>query len=348
MAKISQANLNLVSESLYRLPEQIDDVLKQSKSFKLPKRYKNVNKIVVSGMGGSNLGARIAASIFDQSLKFPIIINPSYEVPLYVDKNTLFIASSFSGNTEEVLSAYKEAKKHKAKIAVITSQNKNNKLMDMAKRDKTPSFAFNPQANPSNQPRLSLGYAIFALAIVMQKAGALKINLNSIKNANSKLKTWGSRLTPNKSNNAASKLADKLHHKNIIIVTGEFLEGNAHALRNQFCENSKNFADYLTLPDMNHYAMEGLDKPSGSNLIFLFFDSNLYSPRVQKRNSLTKEVVRRNKIKLINHKLNGRTKLEQSLEMLQLGSWVTLYLAELNNADPMKIPWVDWFKKQLK
>lgn len=348
MAKINKANLKLVTDSLRKLPDQINDVLKQGKDFKLPKTYKNINKIVVSGMGGSNLGARIIASTLEQELKVPIIINPSYEVAGFVDKNTLFIASSYSGSTEETLSAYKEAKKKKARLVVITAESNNNKLANMAKQDKTPIFAFTAEANPSNQPRLSLGYAIFALAIVLQKANLLKITTKQIQSANSKLKNWGNKLIPEKSNNTASKIAHKLYDHNIILLTGEFLEGNAHALRNQFCENSKNFVDYLVLPELNHYAMEGLENPKKNNLIFFVLDSTLYSPRVQKRNNLTKQVIKKNKHAIISHKLQGKTKLEQSLEMLQLGSWITLYLAELNEVDPIKIPWVDWFKKQLK
>ena len=144
-------------------------------------------------------------------------------------------------------------------------------------------------------------------------------------------------------------MAHDLAGKMPIIITGEFLAGNAHALRNQFNENAKNFAAYLTLPELNHYAMEGLAKPAGvNNLIFLFFDSALYSPRVQTRNKLTKQVIVKNKIASASYNLKGKTKLDQSLEMLALGSWTTYYLAEINNVDPAAIPWVDWFKKELK
>lgn len=348
MAKLSTANLNLVIESLKKLPAQVEDILKQGKQFSLPKTHKNINRVVVSGMGGSNLGARIIASVFEQQLNAPIIVNASYELPLYVDKNTLVVASSYSGSTEETLSAYREAKKRKAKIVVITAASAHNPLAALAKQDKNHVLEFTAEANPANQPRLSLGYAIFALSLILQKAQVLKISDKNILSANRKLINWGQKLVPEKSNNPASKLAHKLKGKNIIIVTGEFLEGNAHALRNQFCENSKNFADYLILPELNHYALEGLANPENSNLIFLFFDSTLYSPRVQKRNLLTKQIVKKNKIELINYKLLGQNKLEQSLEMLQLGAWITLYLAELNQVDPIQIPWVDWFKKQLK
>jgi len=348
MSQINTNNLQLVEQSLASLPEQISQLLTQTKSFKLPKNYKNINKIVISGMGGSNLGGRIIASVFEADLQLPILLAPSYEVPGYIDKHTLYICSSYSGLTEETISAYNEAKKKKAKLVVVGSDQSNNILANKAKRDQVPTLLFTVEANPANQPRLALGYAIFALAIVLEKAQALKLTTKQILTANEKMKNWGQKLVPEKSNNTASKLAHKLYNKNIVIITGEFLEGNAHTLRNQFCENSKNFADYLVLPELNHYALEGLANPQANNLIFLCFDSALYSPRVQKRAELTKKIIQKNKLDYISYKLQGKNKLEQSLEMLQLGVWTTFYLAGLNKVDPIKIPWVDWFKQQLK
>ena len=84
------------------------------------------------------------------------------------------------------------------------------------------------------------------------------------------------------------------------------------------------------------------------NLTFLFFDSKLYHPRVQKRAELTKQVIKKNGISIISHELKGQTKLAQAFEVLQLGSWVSYYLGLLNGVDPVKIPWVDWFKKRIK
>ena len=95
--------------------------------------------------------------------------------------------------------------------------------------------------------------------------------------------------------------------------------------------------------------MEGLVNPKANSraLAFLFFDSKLYHPRVQKRAALTKQVVRKNGIPAIAHELRGETALAQAYELLQLGSWLSYYLGMLYDVDPVKIPWVDWFKKKL-
>jgi glucose/mannose-6-phosphate isomerase len=353
-------NNTLALESLKLLSEQITDSLKQAGSFKLPKAYRKINKIVVSGMGGSNLGGRIMSAVFDQELKLPIIINADYEIPRWVDSQTLFIASSYSGSTEETIHACAEAKKKKAKIVVLTGNYSSfakatedkakNPLCALAKKDGLPCLIFTPNFNPSAQPRLAIGYAVTLLVIILERAGAIKLSARELTNAANKLKTWGAKLTPEKSDNVASKLADKLFGKNILVITGGFLAGSAHTLRNQFNENSKNFACYLTLPELNHYALEGLSFPKSNadNLTCLFFESSLYSPRVAKRLELTKQVMAKNKIKTLSASLKGATKLEQSLEMLQLGSWISYYLASKNKVNPLAIPWVEWFKKELK
>ncbi len=343
-------HLDSVAQSIYLLPEQIKDVLKQCKDFTLPKAYKKINKIVVSGMGGSNLGGRIFNSVFESDLKSPIIILADYETPGWLGSDCLFIASSYSGTTEETLNAYREAKKKKAQIVVLTSNSKNNPLLKMARTDKTPVLSFDAIENPSNQPRLALGYAIFSLAQILISANQIKLSPLSIKVALSTLAKTGDKLIPTKTNNTAFKLAADIRGCGFIVVAGPFLAGNAHAFRNQINENSKNRANYLIIPEMNHYALEGLGHPitCKDSVGMLFIESNIYSPRIQKRVALTKKVAVKNGVKVLSHKLTGHTKLEQCLEMLQLGSWITYYLAQANHVDPITVPWVDWFKSELK
>jgi len=114
--------------------------------------------------------------------------------------------------------------------------------------------------------------------------------------------------------NQAKKLARELENKIPVLVGAEFTLGTIRALRNIFCESSKNFATYLSLPDLNHFAMEGLANPKEGkkNLAFVFFDSKLYHPRIQKRSQLTKEVVKKNGVKALSHELSGENKMIQS------------------------------------
>lgn len=219
------------------------------------------------------------------------------------------------------------------------------------KRDKIPGYIFSPKENPSAMPRLGLGYSIFGLALILGKIGLFKIEPKTLESIIDKMELWDRQLNPNSplKNNAAKKLAKKIHGKAPVLVAAEFLAGNMQALRNQINETAKNFSLYLNLPDMNHFAMEGLAHPVAvkKQLLFCFFESGLYHPRLKKRIELTKKVIQKNGIKTLGYELTGESKIEQALELLQLGSWVSLYLGVLNKVDPKEIKWVDWFKKEL-
>lgn len=342
-----------VAESIGKLADQIEQIWVDAKTVALPLSYKKgINKVVVAGMGGSNLGFRIINSVFKDSLKAPIIIEPGYDVPNFVDQNTLYIISSYSGNTEEPLSTYAQAKKKKAKILIFTAKGLNNKLEDLMEKERLPGFVFAPENNPSDQPRLALGYAIFGAIKLLEKAGILKVDSTTAREVVAGIRGrnpfWNINVKTKR--NVAKKMAYKFEGRTVVLVASEFLEGNIHALRNQLNENSKNLSFYLISPDMNHYALEGLENPGSlkGNIKFLFVDSLLYNERTQKRNALVKQLIREKGLEYEEIKLRSRIKLAQSFELLQFGAWLSYYLALLNEADPASIPSVDWFKDRLK
>jgi len=339
-----------VAKSIEMLPAQMKQVLDEAHLVKVPREYEKATQVVVNGMGGSNIGIGLVRSALSDQLKLPITVTSGYRVPASVDKNTLYLLSSYSGNTEEVLSVYPEVKKRGAKILGICEVG-NSKLARLMMKDNIPGYMFKPENNPSNQPRLGLGYSVLGAAMLLAKAGLFSIKEKELEDVIAKMELTDQGLRPGAPAkiNKAKRLAIKLCGHAPVIVAAEFLAGNLNILRNQINETSKNFATYLELPDMNHYALESLVNPKSNknNLMFLFFDSLLYHPRVQQRAALTKQVVKKNKIKVLEHKLFGASELEQALEMMQFGCWLTYYLAMLNNVNPVKITWVDWFKKEL-
>jgi len=348
LSEIKKLDSGAVAKSIELLADQIREVLDEAHLIKIPREYSTVKQVVISGMGGSNLGAGIVKAVFAGEIKVPISILAGYQVPANVDKDTLFIMSSYSGTTEETIATFAEAKKRKAKMLIITSGGDLEKMM--MKYD-IPGLIFKPSYNPSNQPRLGLGYSIFGMSILLAKAGLFKIEPKTIRDLIANLELHDRKYRPEVRtvNNLAKKIAKKIQGKSPILVGSEFTTGNLRVMRNQFCETSKNFASYLVIPDMNHYAMEGLSHPKTNkdHFIFVFFNSKLYHSRVQARNELTKQVVKKNKIEVLSVELTSKTKLEQSFEMLQLGTWITYYLGLLNEAHPVSVPFVDWFKNEL-
>ena len=333
-------------DSLQHLPEQIRSVLHDKKNLDINFSGKNINTIVINGMGGSNLGGYIVQAIFKQRLKIPLLIEPGYDVPAYVGKNTLYIVSSYSGTTEEPLAAYKITKRRKAMTLIITSDNENP-LRHIALQDKVSHYFFSTKSNPSGQPRLGLGYGVASLLLIFKKLGLITFKDQEIKDIITQLKRKNTLLQ--KKNNEAHMLAKKLTNHETILIGGQLFEGNLRVARNQWCETGKNFASYLVLSDMNHFALEGLSKPSSNRkrLAVLFLESNLYDKKIARRLELTKEVIKRQGIEIFSYTAVGKTALQQSFDLLQFNSWLTYYLSLQNRVNPLTVPWVDWFKNKL-
>lgn len=333
-------------ESLKRLPDQIKSVMNEINPIDFSSFPNKIEKVVINGMGGSNLGGYIIQSLFKHRLKIPLLIEPGYSVPAYVDKTTLYIISSYSGTTEEPLTAYKTAKRQGAMVAIITS-DQNSPLKKLANKEGIPTWFFSIAANPSHQPRLGLGYSVGGFLAIFKSLNLLKIDSKEINNSITQLKKKNNFYS--KSRNEIERLAKKLYGREVILISGPLFEGNLRTIRNQWCETGKNFASYLVLSDMNHYSLEGLQRPNNNRkrLAALFLESNLESEEIKKRLELTKEVIKKNGIPVLSYHPTGSSLLIQSFDLIQLGSWLTYYLSLLNHVNPLQVPWVDWFKKQL-
>lgn len=332
----------LYRESLSHWSKQILDALANGVWFN-EQKIRPVANIVVNGMGGSNLGPEIVKALFKKTLATPILIEPGYDVPGFVGKDTAYIVSSYSGTTEEPLIAYKKAKQRGALVIALTATG-DNKLARMAKQDKVPLFQFPTKANLSGQPRIGLGAALTGFILVLAKLGLIKnATLKELEKAAKKFSR-----SP-KIIEAAKHLARLLKNREIVSVAGATFEGNLKTLRNQLCESGKNFGQYLLISDMNHFALEGLGNPSsnGKRLGALFIESKLYDAKISKRLELTKEIFRQHGIAVVSQALLGKTLLEQGIELLQFSNYLSYYVSINNRVDPMNIPSVDWFKKKL-
>lgn len=335
--KIKKLDKSNLLSSIELLDKQCAAAWRDVKKIKIPKNYRRVENIIVSGMGGSALGAHLIGALFADQLRRPLEIVRGYTLPTYVGPKTLLILSSYSGNTEETLAAAHEGQKRKAKILGLST---GGALAIFLRRNNYPAYIFKPTYNPSNQPRMGLGYSIFGQLGFLAKCGAIKINEQEIKKI---IATLASKPR------SAEKISDALKNKIPIIVASEFLLGNGHIMANQINENAKCFAMYFELPELNHHLMEGLKNPVANkkNLIFFLLNSDLYLPRNQKRYKILKIVLAKNKINFVEYRPAAKTKLLQVFEMLSLGSYLSFYLAMSYNLDPAPVPWVNFFKKEL-
>jgi len=348
--KIIEKNIGKFLETISALPKQIEQTWEDIQSVTIPKSYRSVQNIVVNGMGGSGLGSHILFSLYFDQLSIPLRVIHSYSIPAYVGKKTLYVLSSYSGTTEEPVATAEEALKRGAKVIGITT---GGDVKNFCLKNNLPCFIINPIHNPSKQPRMGLGYSIFGILGLLKHCGVIDISDREVRGVISHLAQMNKKFsaeTPT-SKNPAKTVAQELHGSIPINVAAEFLTGNVHALTNQLNENSKNFSAYFMLSELNHHLMEGLIAPKSvvESLRFFFIESALYHSRNKKRFPITKKVVKKNNIEISSYQVEGKSKLLQSFEVLLFGSYLSYYLSILNKVkDPAAIPWVDYFKRELK
>lgn len=339
---IQQLDKSNMLGSIDMLAKQIDHAWQAAGKTSIPSHYKQVNKIVVFGMGGSALSVDVIQHVFADQLSVPILVERDYHIPAYVDENTLVVLSSYSGTTEETLTVAKDIQQRSQKIIVVTT---GGGLKEFHEQNNVPAYLIEPTFNPCNQPRIAVGYAVIGLMRLLQTVGLLTITDQAVADVIHYLDGNRELLR-----DLALETAEKIHGAIPMYVGSDFLLGNLHVLSNQTNENGKNFGTFFALPELNHHLMEGLGNPATgvAQLYFVLVESHFYHPRVLKRIQVMKQILEKNNLRHTSFIATAPTKLQQSFEVLQWGSYVSFYLAMLNKIDPSPIPWVDYFKHALK
>lgn len=284
------------------------------------------NNVVIAGMGGSGIVGNIIQTYVADKLEVPLLINKGYNIPAFVGPDTLFIACSFSGNTEEIISAVREAMEAEAAIGFITS---DGELMRIAREHDIPLATIPKELK---QPRASLGYQITELLYLLYYAGLLndvfKTELNQSINL---LQEQAGMIKVQ-----ASALANALQGKLPILYAGSAFEAVAMRFQQQLNANSKQLAHVGTFPEMNHNEVEGWQHPQElfGQVAVLCIKTAYDNPRIAARMALTRPLIERKVQTVMEVEAMGATFLEQLFYLVHLFDWASLYLAELNSEDP--------------
>lgn len=326
-------NNQLVADSIRFIPKQITQVIEDWTTVQSP--GKAFNQVIVCGMGGSALGADIVRYACSDSLTVPLRIVNDYHLPTFADKASLIVVASYSGNTEEALACYAEARRKKLPLFVLAA---GGKLAVWAERDGVARYVFTPKYNPSLQPRLGLGYGVAALLMLLHDIKALSLKPKSLLTIAKSIKHEAT----------ASEVA-LLKRKSAIIIASEHLIGVAHAFSNQMNETAKTFAPYFTLPELNHHLLEGLAslRNPKKEWVAIFLSSGSYYSPVQKRYALSEAIFKQQKINVYDKAFKG-DRLTQALRCLYWSASLTYKVAVDQGRDTTAIPWVDYFKQQLR
>lgn len=306
-------------------------------------KSKSFDNIVYAGMGGSALAAALSASWPGYTVPFEI--SRQYSVPGYVSSRTLFIAASYSGNTEETLSAIAEAEAKKATIVVIAG---GGKLQQIA-QDKGYTFLLLPKAE---QPRYAVLYNLRALYQLLNGTGLLaeEVEVDLLQKTATFLADYTQNLVPTlpTKDNFAKKLAQEVMGKSAVVYSGPFLAPAAYKWKISFNENAKNVAWQGTLPEFSHNEFIGWSShPTNKPYAIIDLHSDYEHPQIKKRFEISARLLSGKRPHPNSIEAQGDTKLKQLLWTVILGDFTTIYLGLLNGVNPTPVDLVEKMKKEL-
>lgn len=312
--------------------------------FDVPELNFTPEHIVFSGMGGSALAARLALTW--PGFSVPFVISSNYTIPGFTSEKTLFIASSYSGNTEETLEAIGLAEQKSAHIVVIAA---GGKLADIAKEKGYPLILL-PQVT---QPRYATLYSFKALVTYLEKVHLLDTEQanTELDKAIELLKVSTAQWRPDVAtkDNYAKQIALDVIGKSVVMYGGPLTYPAAYKWKISFNENAKNVAWVNRYPEFNHNEFLGwtshpLDKPYA----VIDLRSSFEHPQIQKRFDVSARLLSGRRPAPITVNAVGETLLDQLLWLVALGDFVSLYTAILNGLNPTPVDLIEKFKRELQ
>jgi glucose/mannose-6-phosphate isomerase len=303
-----------------------------------------ITRVVLAGMGGSALGALIAKVW--PGLKVPFEIVRDYEIPAYVDENTLFVASSYSGNTEETLSALAAAEQLESRPGIIIMAS-GGKLIEIAEAKGYPLLRL-PNAS---QPRYAVLYTLKALVSLFVSVGLLQQSqLDELTAVSGFLdeatKAWIPTVPTDQ--NRAKQIALDVIGKSAVIYAGPKLAPAAYKWKISFNENAKHIAWTNQFSEFNHNEFMGwTEQPVDKPYTVIDLRSNLEHPRIQKRFEVTERLLSGRRPAPIVVNAEGDSLIKQLLWTIAFGDFVTLYTALANGINPAPVDLIEKFKKSL-
>jgi glucose/mannose-6-phosphate isomerase len=329
---------------LYNLPQQFEKSMDMEFSFinGYQKKYRN---ILVSGMGGSAIGGDILKTYSLKNGSLPVIVNRDYNIPGFIDENTLFFAVSYSGNTEETLSAYRQAKDKGAAIVCITS---GGKLAELASQD-----GYAVMKIPGGfVPRAATGYLFAPMALLLEQMGILKGVKEEIQETVQVLKKMRAKLNPDVDQpaNQAKSIAKEIKNS-IPVVWGAVGTSETAAMRwkGQINENAKSPAYYNVFPELNHNEIVGFEVPQEMlpGLVYIILRDTNDNDRINKRIKVTKDIIKDKINTIIEVNSQGESFLARFYSLTYIGDYASVYLAMEYGINPTPVHTIDHLKAEL-
>jgi len=319
---------------LLDFPNQFTRALEFSKGVKVSGDFEN---IIVTGIGGSTLPGDLVKLCLPD-LKLPVIVNRDYDLPKEATKNSLIFISSYSGNTEEPLSVYREARKRGLRMVGFCS---GGELERLCKKDGIPYVKY-PKEREGFQSRFALGYAFTAMVNVLHNSGLIGNKKKGILKICELLRKESKNIEKQ-----SRSLASKLTGSTPVVYSSEKNRGLAYVWKINFNENSKIPAFYNSFPELNHNEMVGYTNPQGKFHVIVLRDKNDHS-RILKRMDITPKVIDSDKTTTETIDLKNETIIPKMFHSIYLAMWTSYHLALEYGIDPTPVEMIEDLKKRMR
>ena len=326
------------------LPDQCEAGWKLMQPVDLPVSFSQVDKIVVSGMGGSAMGGSLLASLIVDECRLPVFVVRDYALPAFVGgPSSLVIGASYSGETEETLSTFDEAHQRGCQLMALTTGG------TLAQRAKAYGAALATFAYKA-QPRAALGYSFAPLLALLCRLGFVADKSADLAEAVAVMRALQKEIEPAVpvSRNSAKRLAGQMMGRYVVVWGSGHLAQVARRWKTQINENAKHWAGFEVLPEADHNAICGtLPDEVTAKMFVVFLTSALDHPRTQKRHAISRQVLMTSGVNTEAVAARGNSALAQLLSTIHYGDYVSGYLGLLNQVDPTAIPGIVELKARM-
>ena len=331
---------------LGRFDQQLEEALGIGLEADLPETASPFQSLLVCGMGGSAIGGDVLRAYLGSELRIPLVVNRSYSIPRFAGPSTLAFICSYSGDTEETLSAFKQAEESSCRIVCVTSGGQLEKL---AERGGHQCLSI-PGGLP---PRTALGYTTVPMLVVLSRLGLVSDPCQELKQALQWVRQRVSlyAATTEMQSNPAKQLALQVHGK-IPVIYGSAgrLDAVAVRWRSQVSENGKQLAYSSSLPEMNHNVIVGWKHPAQAlkEFVPIFLWDRDDHPQVQIQAKLTRQLIEEKMGTGLECRSEGESWWQRLWTLILLGDYASVYMGLLNQEDPTPVEIIEILKERLR
>lgn len=344
ISRFSQIDPDDMLSHIDGLPHQLQTAWDLGSGLDLPD-WTGIARVIVAGMGGSAIGADLVAAYITPYCPVPVLVHRNYSLPAWANgENTLVIASSHSGNTEETISSFEAAKENRCRVVVLST---GGKLAQLCQSSGDTLWQFEHHG----QPRAAVG---FSAGLLLALLARLELIPNPKRDIHETIQAMLDQQKKIKAdvptvNNMAKREAGQIYGRWVAVFGADVLEPVARRWKTQFSEVSKAWAQFEALPELNHNSLAGLAQPEHAltKTMALFLRAPSYHPRNLLRSNLTKTAFMLEGLNTDFIDAQGPNPLAQQWTALHFGDYTAYYLAMAYGVDPTAIPTIEMLKNQM-